>query len=86
MVATWFNNKVFVVNLKSYQCRKKDHRKFLEEKGYYLCLEREKKGSVHNLSKGSALRMKAKSVKSEDLSAVNQLLVDLGKELWSMVD
>ena len=38
------------------------------------------------LSKARALRAKAKSVKSKDLPAVDQSLVDLEKELQSMID
>ena len=60
--------------------------KSLEKEADSLCVEAEKKENFQALSKANALRAKAKSVKSEDLSAVNQSLVDLEKELQSMID
>ena len=58
----------------------------LENEADSLYLEAEKKENFHSLSKANALKAKARSVKSEDLSAVNQSLVDLERELQSMVD
>ena len=58
----------------------------LENEAGSLFLEAEKKKNFHTLSKANALKAKARSVKSEDLSAVNQSLVDLEKELQSIID
>ena len=58
----------------------------LENEADSLYLEAEKKENFHSLSKANALKAKARSVKSEDLSAVNQSLIDLERELQSMVD
>ena len=51
-----------------------------------LLEEAEEKENLLALSKARALRAKAKSVKSKDLPAVDQSLVDLEKELQSMID
>ena len=58
----------------------------LEKEADSLLEEAEEKENLFALSKARALRAKAKSVKSKDLPAVDQSLVDLEKELQSMVD
>ena len=60
--------------------------KVLEKEADSLSLEAEKKESFQILSKANALGAKAKSVRSEELAVVNQSLLDLEKELKSMVD
>ena len=56
------------------------------EKKLTLLEEAEERENALALSKARALRAKAKSVKSKDLPAVDQSLVDLEKELQSMID
>ena len=58
----------------------------LEKEADSLLEEAEEKENLLALSKARALRAKAKSVKSKDLPAVDQSLVDLEKELQSMID
>ena len=58
----------------------------LEKEADSLLEEAEEKENFLALSKARALRAKAKSVKSKDLPAVDQSLVDLEKELQSMID
>ena len=58
----------------------------LEKEADSLLEEAEEKENALALSKARALRAKAKSVTSKDLPAVDQSLVDLEKELQSMID
>ena len=58
----------------------------LEKEADSLLEEAEEKENLLALSKARALRAKAKSVKSKDLPAVDQSLVDLEKELQSIID
>ena len=58
----------------------------LENEADTLSLQAEKKESFQTLSKANALRVKAKSVRAEELTAVNQSLTDLENELKSLVD
>ena len=52
----------------------------LENEADTLSLQAEKKESFQTLSKANALRVKAKSVRAEELTAVNQSLTDLENE------
>ena len=58
----------------------------LEKEADSLSLEAEKKESFQTFPNANALRVKTKSVRSEELAVVSQSLFDLEKELKSMVD
>ena len=81
--------KVVLEEIKTQKTKKVKPEKtveLLEKEADSLLEEAEEKENLLALSKARALRAKAKSVKSNDLPAVDQSLVDLEKELQSMID
>ena len=81
--------KVVLEEIKTQKTKKVKLEKTVESLGKEadsLLEEAEEKENLLALSKARALRAKAKSVKSKDLPVVDQSLVDLEKELQSMID
>ena len=88
-IETSRKRKVVLEEIKTQQTKKVKLEKTvesLEKEADSLLEEAEEKENLLALSKARALRAKAKSVKSKDLPAVDQSLVDLEKELQSMID